>query len=55
MLRESHDKVNLFSSTRVPFNEYIERVKDVVDTGDYFYYKREGEFDAMPACWKNLE
>ena len=30
-------------------------MKDSVDAGDYFYYKRECEFDAMPACWKNLE
>ena len=47
---ESHNKVNLCPSTRVPFKEYIEIVKDVVDAGDYFYYKCDGEFDTMPAC-----
>ena len=52
---ESHDKVNPCPSTRVPFNEYIKRVKEVVDTGDYFYYNRDGKFDAMPVFWKNLE
>ena len=52
---ESHNKVNLCLSTIVPFNEYIERVKDVVDSGDYLYYKCDGKFDAMLACWKNLE
>ncbi len=39
----------------VPFDKYIERVKDVVDAGDYFYYKRQGVFDLMPTFWKNLE
>ena len=47
--------MNLRPSTRVPFDEYIERVKDVVDAGDFFYLKRYGKFDAMPACWKNLK
>ena len=30
-------------------------MKEVVDAGDYFYLKRSGKFDSMPACWKNLE
>ena len=47
--------VNLGTSTRVPFDEYIERVKDVVDDGEFFYLKRYVKFDAMPACWKNLD
>lgn len=51
----SHDSVNLRPSTRVSFEVFIERVKAVVDAGDYFYLKRNGKFDSMPACWKNLE
>ena len=51
---DSHHLVNLRPSTRVPFTEYVTRVKEVVDAGDYFYYKRQGMFDAMPACWKQL-
>ena len=50
-----HHIVNLRPSTRVTFDEYIERVKDVVDAGDFFYLKRYGKFDAMPACWKHLD
>ena len=42
-------------STRVPFDEYIERVKNVVDDGDFFYLKRYWKFDAMSACWKYLD
>ena len=30
-------------------------MKAVVDAGDYFYLKRSGKFDSMPACWNNLE
>jgi len=30
-------------------------VKAVIDAGDYFYLKRSGKFDSMPACWNNLE
>ena len=26
-----------------------------VDAGDFFYYQRDGIYDAMPACWKNLD
>ena len=47
--------MNLLPSTRVPFDEYIERVKDIVDAGDFFYLKRYGNFDAMTACWKHLD
>lgn len=46
---------NLQPSTRVKFDEYLLRVKGVVDAADYFYIKRDGIFDAMPACWKHLE
>jgi len=52
---DSHDSVNLRPSTRVSFEVFIERVKAVVDGGDYFYLKRSGKFDSMPACWKNLK
>ena len=52
---DSHHIVNLRSSTRVLFDEYIERVKDVVDAGDFFYLKRYENFDAMPACWNYLD
>ena len=47
--------MNLRPSTRVPFDEYIERVKDVVDAGYFFYLKHYGKFDSMPACWKHLD
>ena len=47
--------MELRSYTRVIFDEYIERVKDVVDAGDFLYLKRYGKFDAMPACWKHLD
>ena len=49
---DSHHILNLRPYTRVPFDGYIERVKDVVDAGDFFYLKRYGKFDAIPACWK---
>ena len=52
---DSHHIVNLGPYTRVPFDEYIERVKDVVGYGYFFYLKRNGSFDSMPACWKHLE
>ena len=29
--------------------------KEVVYDGYYLYTKRIGNFDSMPACWKNLE
>ena len=54
-LGNSHHIVNLRPSSKFPFDEYIERVKDVVDAGDFFYIKRYGKFDAMPACWKHLD
>ena len=47
--------MNLRPSTRVPFGEYIERVKDVVDAGDFFYLKCYVKFDAMRACWNHLD
>ena len=47
--------MNLRPSTRVPFDEYIEKVNDVVDAVDFFYLKRYGKFYAMPACWKHLD
>ena len=47
--------MTLCPSTQVTFDEYIERVKDAVDAGDFFYRKRYGKSDAMPACWKNLK
>ena len=50
-----HHIVNLLPSTWVPFDEYIEKVKDVVDAGDFLYLKRYRKFDAMPACWKHLD
>ena len=52
--RDSHDLCNLRPSTRIPFDIYIERVKEVIEAADYFYIKRNGMFDAMPACWKHL-
>ena len=30
-------------------------MKEVVDSEDYFYLKRSGNFDSIPACWNNLE
>ena len=47
--------MNLLPSSRVPLDEYIERVNDVVYPGGLFYLKRYGNFDAMPVCWKNLD
>ena len=47
--------MNLRPSTRVPFDEYIERVKDVVDAVEFFYLEPYGKFDAMPACWKHSD
>ena len=47
--------VNLRPSTQVPFDEYIEKVKDVMDAGDFFYLKCYGNFDAMPAWWNHLD
>ena len=47
--------MNLCPSKRFPFDEYIDRVKDVVDAGDFFYLKRDGKFYTMPACWKHLD
>ena len=47
-----HHIVNLRPSKWVPFDEYIERVNDVVDDGEFFYLKRYGKFDAIPACRK---
>ena len=47
--------MNLRQSKRIHFDEYIERVKDVVDAGDFFYLKRYGKFDAIPAWWKHLD
>ena len=46
--------MNLRPYTRVPFNDYIDRVKGLVDAGDFLYLKHYGKFDAMPACWKHL-
>ena len=46
--------MNLRPSTRVPSDEYIERVKDVVYAGEFYYLERYRKFDAVPACWKNL-
>ena len=46
--------MNLSSSTRITFDEYIERVKDAVDAGYFLYLKCYGKFDAMPACWDHL-
>ena len=37
------------------FEDYIERVKAVVDAVDYFYLKMSQKFDLMPEYWKNLE
>ena len=51
---DSHHIVNLRPYTRVPFDEYIERVKDVMDAVEFFYIKRYGKFDAMTECWKYL-
>ena len=44
---DSHHIFNLLPSTQVTFDGYIERVKDVVDAGDFFYIKRYGKFDAI--------
>ena len=54
-LVDSHHLVNLCPSTKFPFDEYIERLKYVVDAGDFFYFKHYRRFDAMPACWKHLD
>ena len=47
--------MSLRLSTRVPFDEYIEKVNYVVDSGDFFYLKLYGNFDAIPAYWKHLD
>ena len=47
--------MNLLPSTQVPFDEYIEKVNYVVDSGDFFYLKLYGIFDAIPAYWKHLD
>ena len=47
--------MNLRPYTRVTFDDYIERVKDVVDAGDFFYLKCYWNFDAMTAWWKHLD
>ena len=47
--------VNLRPYTQFRFDDYIEKVKDVVDAGDFFYLKRYGKYDAMPAWWKHLD
>ena len=53
--RDSHHRVNIRPSKNVLFEEFIDRVKEVVDSGYYFYLKRIGKFDSMPECWNNLE
>ena len=30
-------------------------MKEALDDVDYFYLNRSGNFDSIPACWKNLE
>ena len=50
----SHHLVNLHPFTRVPFAQNILKVKDVIESGDFFYHPRHRIFDAMPACWKKL-
>ena len=52
---DSHHILKLHPSTRVPFDDYIERVKDVVDAGDFLYINCYGKFYAMPAFWKHLD
>ena len=52
---DSNHIFNLRPSTQVPFDDYTDRVKNVVDAGDFFYLKRCGKFDAMTACWKHLD
>ena len=46
--------MKLRPSTRVRFDEYIERVKDVVDAGDFLYLKHYKFSYAMPAWLKHL-
>ena len=53
---DSHRIVNLRPYLQdIPFDEYIEKVKDAVDAGDFLYLKCYGNFDAMPACWEHLD
>ena len=47
--------MNLLPSTQVTFDEYIERVKYVLDDGDFFYLKHYRKFYSVPACWKHLD
>lgn len=50
----AHSHRNLHPSTRVPFVQYILKVKDVIESGDFFYHPQHRIFDTMPACWKKL-
>ena len=50
-----HHFVNLRPSTRLPFYDYIEKVKDVMDAWDFFYINNYRKLDAVPACWKHLD
>lgn len=49
-----HHLVNLHPFTYVPFVQYILKVKDVIESGDFFYCPQHGMFDTLPACWKKL-
>lgn len=53
--QDSHERVNCRPSARKPFAEWILTLKDVAEAGDFFFHKRTGMFDAMPACWKHLK
>ena len=50
----SFKRVNLHPDHRLPFDEWIKKIESQIKTGEQFFVKRNGLFDAMPACWKNL-
>jgi len=49
---DSFKKVNLHPDYRVPFDEWLKRIDDQLETGERFFVEREASmFDAMP-CGK---
>jgi hypothetical protein len=51
----SFKKVNLHPDFRIPFSEWLQKIKEKIETGERFFKERLNTiFDAMPALWKNL-
>ncbi len=40
---------------RISFLDWAKRIDDKLATGERFFEKREGLFDAMPAVWKKMD